>query len=237
MQYRTIGEVSRDSGLTVRTLRHYDEIGLLTPSARSDAGYRLYSDDDIARLQQVRSLQSMGLSLAAIGSVLDRGLAVRDSLEQLLSATDEQIRRQSALRSRIAGVIALLDQHDAATSGAMLQLIEELAKVEKHYTKEQLDTLAERAADLGDAGMRAAETQWTDLIDRVRTARESGIDPASPQVRAMATEWQSLIDAFTGGDPGIRASLGQVWQQNDDVAGFNAAEIRDLAGYLHSADS
>lgn len=237
MSGRTIGTVSRESGITTRTLRHYDQIGLLTPSSRTDAGYRLYSDADIARLQQIRALQSLGYSLQEIGELIDRGLSVRDSLEQLLTATHARIRHEQWLLSRIAGVIALFDQQNVATIDGMLQLMKELSMVEQHYTKEQLETLAQRASNLGDEGMRAAEAQWSGLIDRVRQAKEKGLDPASPEVREMAAEWQSLIDAFTGGDPGISQSLDHVWQEEDAVAGFDTAEIGGLIRYLHSSNS
>ena len=65
-----VGELARRSGLTVRTLHHYDSIGLLKPSGRSDAGYRLYNRDDVARLHQVQALRRFGMTLADIGHFL-----------------------------------------------------------------------------------------------------------------------------------------------------------------------
>jgi DNA-binding transcriptional MerR regulator len=67
-----IGELGKHTGLTVRALHHYDAIGLLKPSARSDAGYRLYNRHDIARLHQIQALRKFGLSLADIGVYLAR---------------------------------------------------------------------------------------------------------------------------------------------------------------------
>ena len=62
-----VGELAARAGLTVRTLHHYDSIGLLSPSARTDAGYRLYDRDDVARLQQIQALRAFGMALADIG--------------------------------------------------------------------------------------------------------------------------------------------------------------------------
>jgi MerR family transcriptional regulator, thiopeptide resistance regulator len=70
---RRIGEVAAATGLTVRTLHHYDEIGLLRPSARSDAGYRLYSDGDVRRLYRIVAFRRLGLALDEIGALLDTG--------------------------------------------------------------------------------------------------------------------------------------------------------------------
>jgi DNA-binding transcriptional MerR regulator len=66
-----VKEVAALSGVTVRALHHYDELGLLTPSARTAAGYRLYSDDDLLRLQQILIGRELGLSLEAIRRSLD----------------------------------------------------------------------------------------------------------------------------------------------------------------------
>jgi len=66
----TVGELARRCGLTVRTLHHYDAIGLLKPSLRSDAGYRLYDRDSVERLHRIQAPRQLGLPLADIGTVL-----------------------------------------------------------------------------------------------------------------------------------------------------------------------
>lgn len=99
----TVGELSRLTGVTVRALRYYDEIGLVPPSARSDAGYRLYGDRDVVRLQQVLVLRELGVPLEEIGPAIDgdreallrkhRGALVdkRARLDQMLAAIDEAL--------------------------------------------------------------------------------------------------------------------------------------------------
>ena len=88
---RTVGEVAKATGLTVRTLHHYDAIGLVVPSGRSASGYRLYADEDVERLHAVCTYRALGLALEAIGEILADG------------DTDTHLRRQHALVSeRIA---------------------------------------------------------------------------------------------------------------------------------------
>ncbi|CAJ3623314.1 MerR family transcriptional regulator [Burkholderia pseudomallei] len=65
-----IGELAKRCGLAVRTLHHYDAIGLLKPSARADNGYRLYDRNDIARLHPIQALRRFGLALADVGAYL-----------------------------------------------------------------------------------------------------------------------------------------------------------------------
>lgn len=67
----TINKIARLAGVTLRTLRYYDKIGLLTPSARTDAGYRLYSDGDVERLQQILFFRELDFPLARIGEILN----------------------------------------------------------------------------------------------------------------------------------------------------------------------
>ncbi len=67
-----VGELAKRTGLTVRTLHHYDEIGLLKPSLKTESGHRLYTGRDVARLQQVLSLRQLGFSLEQVRDCLDR---------------------------------------------------------------------------------------------------------------------------------------------------------------------
>lgn len=67
---RHIGELAERTGLSLRTIRHYDEIGLLVPSGRSDGGYRLYTDDDLDRLMLIRRMKPLGYSLDQMGDLL-----------------------------------------------------------------------------------------------------------------------------------------------------------------------
>ena len=68
--FMKIGDLAQKTGLSIRTLHYYDEIGLLSPSHRTDVGYRLYSNQDIIRLQQIVSLRQLGFSLKEINECL-----------------------------------------------------------------------------------------------------------------------------------------------------------------------
>src|SRR4051794_19754027 len=103
----TIGEAARLTGLTVRTLHHYDEIGLVRPAARSDAGYRLYSLADLERLQEVLGWRALGFSLEAIRELLadpahDRAGALRRQRELVAAES----RRLAALGAALDAAIA-----------------------------------------------------------------------------------------------------------------------------------
>ncbi|WP_156515342.1 MerR family transcriptional regulator, partial [Dietzia timorensis] len=102
-----IGEVSARTGLSRRMLRHYDELGLVSPSARSSSGYREYSREDLARLLHVESLRSLGMSLAEVsGALADPSRGVEKSLAELARQTRQRIERERELLAHLEEVEA-----------------------------------------------------------------------------------------------------------------------------------
>ncbi len=94
----TVGEVARHAGLSVRTLHHYDQLGLLHPSERSSAGYRLYSPGDLARLLQIQHLKSLGLNLDEVGAALDvEEFDAAGVLEDHIAAVERRITDEQRL--------------------------------------------------------------------------------------------------------------------------------------------
>ena len=90
-----VGELARRTGLSVRTLHHYDEIGLLSPARRTASGHRLYGRDEIQRLQQIRSLRQLGFSLMEIRECLDgRRYTLERVVDLHVAVLDEQIEQQ-----------------------------------------------------------------------------------------------------------------------------------------------
>jgi hypothetical protein len=84
---------------------------------------------------------------------------------------------------------------------------------ESYYTAEQQEQLAERRRALGEEGMAAAERAWADLIEAVRAEQAAGTDPSDPRMLDLAGRWRELIEQFTGGDEGIRQSLGRMYRE------------------------
>jgi phosphoribosylaminoimidazole-succinocarboxamide synthase len=116
----TVGELAQQAGVSVRALHHYDEIGLLSPT-RSAAGHRRYTEPDVARLTQIVALRSLGLSLGEIRRCLDSGEALVATLTRQLRDLDLRVAQTTALRDRLATVVAQLqsgrdlDSHDLMT--------------------------------------------------------------------------------------------------------------------------
>ena len=103
----SVGEVAKLSGVTVRTLHHYDDIGLLAPSERSDAGYRGYDDADLARLQRILFYRELGLPLSEIAVVLDDPDV--DELEHLRRQRDQLADRIARLEEMVAAITRTME--------------------------------------------------------------------------------------------------------------------------------
>src|SRR5437879_3380654 len=97
-----VGELARRTGLTIRTLHHYDEIGLVKPSLHTDSGHRLYTAADVARLQQVLSLRQLGFALDQVKDCLDRpGFSPLEVIRLHLARLREQMQFQRQLCQRL----------------------------------------------------------------------------------------------------------------------------------------
>jgi DNA-binding transcriptional MerR regulator len=231
-----IGELATATGLTVRALRHYDQIGLLRPKTRTEGGYRLYGEAEVRRLQQIRSLQSLGFSLEQIGAMLAGHEApLPEVIEWQLAAIDRELTALQRLRARLSAVSQAMQRAEMVDIDDLTALMKEMTMVEKYYTEEQLETLAARRAAYGDEQIKAFEQQWADLIARAERAMAEGVDPTSEPVLEIAREWIGLVQAFTGGDPGIQQSVQRLWQEEDEVHGFDAAGMRALMTWLAPA--
>jgi DNA-binding transcriptional MerR regulator len=217
-------------------LRHYDQIGLLRPKTRTEGGYRLYGEAEVQRLQQIRSLQSLGFSLEQIGAMLAGHEApLPEVIEWQLAAIDRELTALQRLRARLSAVSQAMQRAEMVDIDDLTALMKEMTMVEKYYTEEQLETLAARRAAYGDEQIKAFEQQWADLIARAERAMAEGVDPTSEPVLEIAREWIGLVQAFTGGDPGIQQSVERVWQEEDEVHGFDAAGMRALMTWLAPA--
>jgi DNA-binding transcriptional MerR regulator len=236
MTHLRIGELATATGLTVRTLRHYDQIGLLRPKTRTEGGYRLYGEAEVQRLQQIRSLQSLGFSLEQIGAMIaGHDAALPEVIGWQLASIDRELAALQRLRARLSAISQAMQRAGTVDIDDLTALMKEMTMVEKYYTEEQLETLAARRAAYGDEQIKAFEQQWADLIARAERAMAEGVDPTSEPVLEIAREWIGLVQAFTGGDPGIQQSVERVWQEEDEVHGFDAAGMRALMTWLAPA--
>jgi DNA-binding transcriptional MerR regulator len=213
-----VGELARRTGLTVRTLHHYDDIGLLRPSGRTESGHRLYTAADIARLQQVLSLRQLGFSLEEVRDCLDQpGFSPLKVIDLHVTRLREQVELQRRLCERLEAIADRLRAAETVSADEFLRTIEVMTMMDRYYTPEQQEALKKRAEVMGPEAIRKSQEDWAELIAQVRAEMDKGTDPTAPQVQALAKRWMELVHAFTGGDPGIAQSVKRLWQEQGDA--------------------
>lgn len=208
-------EFATRAGITVRTLHHYDRMALLKPTSRSDAGYRLYSDRDLARLQQIVTLKFLGFSLAQIQRILDRP---NFDLVQELRAQRSIIAEK---RRQLDSVITAIERAERALNAKgepdwelfrkIIEVIEMQNHMEwtnKYYSEEARAELAKRREQDPEIARRG-ERDWAVLIKEVEGSL--GEDPSSPKVQALAERWQKLIQSFTAGNEQVAEGLKKLY--------------------------
>jgi len=214
-----VGEVAAMTGVSVRTLHHYDRIGLLRPSGHSEGQHRRYAEADLLRLQQVLTLRALGFPLRRIGEVL----AQPDfDLVASVWAQRRALRERAAALGRAEAALDALVEHRlatgrwdwdlvvAATAAAQDGIVKGGSVVEDLYTPEQMARFAEVGRRVPDDDRQALERGWATLLAEVRASRH--LDPASAEARALADRWAALFATTSGfyrNDPELWDAIGE----------------------------
>ena len=226
-----IHEFAELAGVTVKALHHYDRVGLLKPK-RTDSGYRLYTERDLERLEQIVALKFLGVPLMQIKAALDRPAhqlldmlrLQRKALEekqQLLSCAVRAIREaESAIENGIPA--------DPAVLKRIIEVIDmqkDIDVMKKYYSTEEAWNQRRRLYEEGPSA------EWRQLYCDVNTALEG--DPGGPVAQALADRWFELSLRAYRGDPELQTDSVAAWMDREHwpasmkrkIAEFNLEEV------------
>ena len=222
-----IQEFAKLAGVTVRALHHYDRLGLLSPPHRSAAGYRLYSHEDLGRLERILVLRYLGLPLREIAALLH---STESGVAESLPAT--LARQQSVLRERRDGLDRVLRAIEHAQASATIsaepdwllyqtilkeiQMQESQNWTDKYYSPEALVALRARHAAWTPELHAESGAKWKVLVADVQVAIDHGIAPASDEGMALAVRWRALADAFTLGNPELNSGFSRLYSDRQN---------------------
>lgn len=224
-----VGELAKRSGLTVRALHHYDSIGLLSPSARSDAGYRLYNRTDIARLHQVQALRRFGVSLADIGNFLaSPGSQLPVVVEQQIDALTRQIEQAGLLRDQLSKLHRQLAAGEEPELAAWLTTLELMTMYDKYFSKDELARMPFYSGD------RACIAEWDSLIAQLHALKDGGTPPSNPQVQQLARNWMIMLERDTGGNADFLERINTMHEREPSLRAQNGITI-ELGEYVQQA--
>lgn len=180
-----VGELAKKTGLTVRTLHHYDTIGLLPPSARSQAGYRLYNRSDIARLHAIQALRQIGMQLSDIAALLAQPeQSLSTVIGSQVALLDRQIAQATELRTRLQLLEVRLENGDEPEIGNWLSTLELMATYGKYFTPAELKKIVRN--------WKLFESEWAVLIQETRQFMQRSVDSRSLALQPLARRWMEL---------------------------------------------
>jgi len=216
---RRISDFAAGAGVTVRTLHLYDRLDLLKPAEVTESGYRLYSEAELERLEQILALRFVGFTLDQIKELLQgpsRPLAVA------LRVQREVIARQ---KRRLESAIAAIDAAEESLSrGEPRDLWETLRNlmeafnmqndwdwVKKYYSPEALEKIEENLRSTSQELIEQGQRDWATLLAAIEDAAANGVDPKSEPAQRLAARWRELIAQFTRGSAEIQSGLNRLW--------------------------
>ncbi|MEM7462679.1 MAG: MerR family transcriptional regulator [Pseudomonadota bacterium] len=199
----SVGQLAEHSGITVRTLHHYDAIGLLTPSHRSSGKRRLYDRDNVLRLQQILNYRTLGMPLDRIRSILDdpaydRRAALLDQRKAVL----QQIARSEALIRGIDEALSLIDgldrkDTDMTTLFGGFDPDKFANEAEEKWGKTDAWHISQRrTANYTKADWKAYHDAHHLICSRFAELAKAGIQPDDPRSMELSSEYAALINRW-----------------------------------------
>lgn len=238
--FMTVGEVAKKMGVTVRTLQYYDREGLLSPTAESEGGRRLYTDKDLVTLHQIISLKSLGFSLDDI----KRRLILLETPADVANALTEQA---DSIRGKIEQLTASLTAIEQLKKEVLqmqtvnfkkyadiivnLQMKNDSYYLIKRFDDDTLDHIRNRFDK--ESGLNFID-RFNRLSDKMIELQKAGVSPESEKCQCIVKEYWGLIMEFTDGDMSMLPKLMEV---GDIDTATNAWEERqkNVNSYLESA--
>lgn len=244
MSTYTVGAVAKLAGVSVRTLRHYDEVGLLQPSERSDAGYRHYSDADLRKLQQILFYRSLDFSLEQISDLMNN--------RKLDSNAHFRKQRQLLIerRTQINHMINVIDHTlEAEKMGIQLTGEERLEVFGDFNPDDYADETQQRwgntdayresqrrTSKYTKADWQHIQAESAQLLDELTAAMQAGKSPEAPEAMALAEQHrQQITKWFYDCTYEIHTGLAQMYLADDRFTQHYEKVAEGLAQYLHDA--
>jgi len=232
-------EFAEKAKVTVRTLHHYDRLGLLKPYRRTANGFRLYGENEFARLQQILTLKFIGFSLAQIKKILaNRSFVLAETLELQRDVLQRQATRIKSALAAIERAAETMRQNGTTCWESFNQIIEVINMEQntewtrKYYTESAQAKVEERKKLWSPELQERVSNDWKELFLEIKAAIADEVRPSDERAQKLAARWNALIDEFTGGDAEIRKGLNKMyadeknWQTewnkpfNDEVRNF-----------------
>ena len=230
--FMTIGEVAKKMGVTVRTLQYYDKEKLLSPSAESEGGRRLYTDKDLIILHQIMSLKSLGFSLDDIKqrlTFLETPADVANALAEQADVIRKQIERLTVSLTAIEQLKTEVLQMKTVNFKTYADIIVNLQmKNDSYYLIKRFDddTLDHIRSQFDKESGIAFLQKFLHLQNEAIRLQDAGVPAGSPEGLQFAKAYWDMILEFTNGDATMLPKLMQIGESNEFNQGFKQKQAK-----------
>ena len=242
MDANTVGAVAALTGVSVRTLHHYDHIGLVVPSVRTPAGYRGYTDADIERLHLVLVYRSVGMPLDEIRALLDDANA--DVLEHLRRQHELLLEQADRLQHTIKAVEELMNAHRSGiqlTAEEQVEIFGTTAFSEEYAAEAEErwgDTDAwkqsqQRVSQFSKHDWIAIKAEGDALLEALAQAKRGGVAPGTPEANELAARHRASIERFYDCGDEMHRCLVEMYLADERFTRYYDDVEPGLAQFLH----
>ncbi|MCX2827461.1 MerR family transcriptional regulator [Bacillus pseudomycoides] len=242
MEMISIQELTKETEVTVRTLRYYDQIDLLKPSGKTEGGHRLYSEGDVIRLQQILFLKEMSFSLKEIMNILMTDeFSLRESLEKQLEFVQEEQKKFNRMERILQAVVysaELEGELDWRIMFELIQLSRQSPRIREIFQKQVFSEgeqkLLRNLPNMSEEDENVQE--WVDVLKQLRSFMKEGKDASHDAVQETIKKLMAKCLEMANGDEAFLDKLWEVRKSKEDSQKMNMYPIEEeLLVYMDEA--
>lgn len=202
-----IGELARETGVSVRTLHHYDEMKLLTPSKRGGSGHRIYDKNDVVRLHHILSLKRLNLTLQEIRDIIGKeNTDIAILLDRNIEALEEEIAEKRTTLDTLRGTRQFLLYKAEVDLRELTNLIKDISLAQKYFNEDQLSLMEDRETHIGAREMSNILDELPQIAADIREAVAQKLPPSDSKVLTVVKRWSEITEALVGDNEEIEAA-------------------------------
>lgn len=233
----TIGKLSKNTGVTVRTLDYYDEIGLIKPSSKTEGGHRLYNENDVMRLERVLALKYMGFSLEQIKDIMENSASTwQESIQQQLEMVKREQERLQTLEKALLGVSYSIEIEGEINWQIIFSIIqmyqqdpEEALKLYEDYlnNNEMKKIMDANVKNMSEEDIK----KWMKVISDIKNNLD--MDPASEKAQQLVENWLNQAENMFENDEELLLDIWDALQNLKEGIAFYPMN-KDVIQFIES---
>lgn len=235
--YWRVGELAELTGLSIRTLRYYDQIKLFSPSEYTASGHRRYAHTDLQKLHKILVLKQMGLSLEEVQEIIanEKSNSILDMIDKQINRICEDIKVQQQLLRQLQEVKGELASKENISIKDLTSLFA-LMKMNrsKYFTDSQIAEMRSYYNQLDEDSLKEAEKEFQLLLIKLRKEKDQGTSPKNKRVQELSIKWKHIVYSFSHSNPQLERNAELFYADNPNAA-MNYGLDADLYRYIQEA--